>query len=203
MVNSLLDYIFYKGIQPLAQFIQNLFTFLFLDTMSFLGISSSGQVVIVAAATVLLAFILRKVLNVEHKDRIFREKFAAQKAERDTIALVAEKKERDMMFDSADKSIDEDFNTYLAHHYFRYVLIYLLPIFLVMAWLNDVFNEQRLTTVSGHPYLFLFPTKPMGMEGASVTMLFLLSYLILLAIGFQIKKRWIAKKQTHYKNCVS
>ncbi len=192
--NTILDFIFYRGIQPLILFIRSVFDFVFLDTLSFFSIPYSIQVVIIAICTVLFAFSLRKWLNVEVKEKIFRKKFVAQKAERDNIAIIPDKKNRDAMFTSADQSIDEDFNTYLAQHYFRYVLIYLLPLFLVMAWLNDSIDEQVLTTISGHSYLFLLPSHPLGMEGMSVTLLFLLSYVIFLIVGFQVKKRCFSKK---------
>jgi len=195
IVNTLLDNIFYEGIQPLILFVRELCDLVLLGTLSFLGLSYGMQVVIIAIATVLFAFLLRKWLNVEEKERVFRRKFVAQKAERDTIAMVPDKRNRDAMFASADGSIDEDFNTYLAQHYFRYVLIYLLPLFLVMAWLNSSLDERVLPVVSGQTYLFLLPTRPFGMEGMSVTLLFFLSYISSLIIGFQLKKRLFNKKQ--------
>ncbi|MBM9518937.1 hypothetical protein JWG39_03795 [Desulforhopalus vacuolatus] len=194
LLNTLLDYIFYRGIQPLILCVRDLFTFIFLDTMSLAGIPYSGQVVIIAVSTVLFAFLLRKWLDVETKEKIFQKKFAAQKAERDNITVIPDKNNRDAMFTSADQSIDEDFNIYLAQHYFRYVLIYLLPIFLVMAWLNSTLDEKVLPVVSEHPYLFLLPSKPFGMEGVSVTLLFLFSYLVSLIAGFQLKKRYFSHK---------
>ena len=195
ILNTILDFIFYRGVYPVLLFIRSIFDFVFLDTLSFLSISYSGQVVIIAICTVLFAFSLRKWLDVETKEKIFRKKFVAQKAERDNISIIPDKKNRDAMYTSADQSIDEDFNIYLAQHYFRYVLIYLLPLFLVMAWLNDSLDEQVLATISGHPYLFLTPSHPLGMEGVSVTLLYLLSYVLSLIIGFQIKKRIFSKNQ--------
>ncbi len=188
ILNSILDFLFYRGIEPLLCFIRDTFDLVFLDTLSLLSIPYSAQVVIIAICTVLFAFFLRKWLNVEVKEKIFRKKFVAQKAERDNISIVPDKRNRDAMFTSADQSIDEDFNTYLAQHYFRYVLIYLLPLFLVMAWLNSSLDEEKLTTVSGQSYLFLLPSHPMGMAGVSVTFLFLISYIISLIIGFQLKR---------------
>jgi len=145
--------------------------------------------VAVSGATVLFAFFLRWWLKVDAKNKEFREKFAAQKKMRDDIQIVENKKSRDAMYQSADQSIDEDFNTYLAQHYFRYVLVYMLPVFLVMAWLNSSLDEHVLPTVSGQAYLFLLPSKPFGMLGISVTLLFLLSYVLFLILGFQLKKR--------------
>jgi len=146
-------------------------------------VSQSGQVVVVAICTVLLAFCLRNLLNVEAKEKVFRTKFTAQKAERDTISVIPDHKSRDALYTSADMSIDEDFNTYLAQHYFRYVLIYLLPLFLVMAWLNSSLDERVLPVVSGQAYLFLLPSQPLGMQGVSVTLIFLVSYIVHCLLG--------------------
>jgi len=192
--NDILDFIFYKVVYPIFLFIRQLFDVVFLGSMTSLSIPYSYQVVIIAICTVCFAFTLRKWLDVEAKEKVFRTKFVAQKAERDNIAIVENKKSRDLMYTSADQSIDDDFNVYLAQHYFRYVLIYLLPLFLVMAWLNNSLDDRLLTTISGHSYLYLTPSHPFGMEGVSVTLLYLLSYVISLIVGFQIKKRCFSKK---------
>ena len=191
--NDILDFIFYRAVYPVLLFIRQIFDVVFLGSMSLLSIPYTYQVVIIAIITVCFAFALRKWLNVEVKEKIFRTKFVAQKAKRDNISIIENKKIRDLMYTSADQSIDEDFNVYLAQHYFRYVLIYLLPLFLVMAWLNNSIDERVLTTISGHSYLYLTPSKPFGMEGVSVTLLYLLSYMISLIVGFQIKKRLFPK----------
>ncbi|AGF77199.1 hypothetical protein UWK_00618 [Desulfocapsa sulfexigens DSM 10523] len=192
VVNTILDFIYYGMLQPLFLGVRDVFDFFFLDSLSALSLPPSGQVVIVAICTVGFAFCLRRWLKVEVREKAFREKFTVQKAERDTIAIIPDPRSRDALYTSADQSIDEDFNTYLAQHYFRYVLIYLLPLFLVMAWLNSSLDEHVLPVVSGQAYLFLLPSKPFGMEGVSVTLLFLLSYIASLIVGFQIKKRCLS-----------
>jgi len=193
IVNSILDSIYYGMLQPLFLGLRALLDLVFLESLSALSISRSGQVVVVAICTVLFAFLLRSWLKVEVKEKIFRKKFTAQKAKRDTIGILPDPKSRDALYTSADQSIDEDFNTYLAQHYFRYVLIYLLPLFLVMAWLNSSLDEHVLPVASGQPYLFLLPSHPLGMQGISVTLLFLLTYIISLIVGFQLKKRLFRK----------
>ncbi len=193
IVNSVLDSLYYGLLQPFFLGIKALLDLIFLDSLSALSISQSGQVMVVAVCTVLFAFCLRSWLKVEAKEKIFREKFIAQKAKRDTIGIIPDLKSRDALYTSADQSIDEDFNTYLAQHFFRYVLIYLLPLFLVMAWLNSSLDGSVLTVVSGQAYLFLLPSQPLGMQGVSVTLLFLLSYIISLIVGFQLKKRLFRK----------
>ncbi len=192
-VNDILDIVFYRIFSPLVLFIRDLFDLLFLDSLSALHVSPTGQVVFVAICTVLFAFSLRWWLNVDAKEKVFRKAFTAQKSKRDYIGIVDDKKSRDEMYKSADQTIDEGFNTYLAQHYFRYVSIYLLPLFLVMSWLNHSLDESILTVVSGHAYLFLLPSHPLGMEGVSVTMLYLLVYVVGLIIGFQIKRRFFRK----------
>ncbi len=192
-VNTILDALYYGMLQPLFLGLKSLLDRIFLDGLSALSVSRSGQVAFVAVCTVLFAFCLRWWLRVDAREKEFRNKFASQKGERDTIALLQDPKSRDALYTSADQSIDEDFNTYLAQHYFRYVLIYLLPLFLVMAWLNSSLDERVLPVVSGKPYLFLLPSQPFGMQGVSVTLLFLVTYILSLAVGFQLKKRLFKK----------
>ncbi|MEA3469785.1 MAG: hypothetical protein U9R57_16395 [Thermodesulfobacteriota bacterium] len=194
-INDTLDFLFYRIFSPLVLSVRNLFDLLFLDSLSALHIPPTGQVVIVAVCTVLFAFSLRWWLKVDAKEKVFRKAFVAQKTERDQIGIVDDKKSRDEMYKSADQTIDEGFNTYLAQHYFRYVSIYLLPLFLVMSWLNHSLDKNVLTVVSGHAYLFLLPSHPLGMEGVSVTMLYLLVYVMGLIIGFQVKRRLFSKAQ--------
>lgn len=194
LINTILDSLYYGIIQPVFLGMGAVLDRIFLETLSFLNVSYAGQVAIVAICTVLFAFGLRSLLKVESKEKIFQKRFLAQKAERDTIGIVSEYKKRDALYTSVDQSIDEEFNTYLAQHYFRYVLIYLLPLFLVMAWLNSSLDEHVLPSISGQVYLFFLPSQPLGMQGVSVTLLFLLVYVISLIVGFQIMKRF-RKKQ--------
>ena len=193
ILNNLLDGLYYGMLQPLFLGIRDLLDLIFLDSLSALSISCSGQVIVVAICTVCLAFFMRKILRVEAREKVFRKKFEAQKAKRNTIGVIPDLRQRDALYTSADQSIDEDFNTYLAQHYFRYVLIYLLPLFLVMGWLNSSLDERILPVASGQPYLFLLPSQPMGMYGVSVTLLFLASYIVSLIVGFQIKRRLFRK----------
>jgi len=199
ILNSILDTVFYNIISPLIIFIRNLLDLAILGTLSSLHILPSGQIVIVAVLTVLFAFFLRWILKVDEKNTKFRKQFLAQKEIRDSLKIVADRKARDAMLQSADQSIDEHFNTYLAQHYFRYVLVYMLPVFLVMAWLNSSFNNTVLPMADGQTYLFLLPSKPLGMHGVSVTLLFLSSYVLFLIIGFQIKN-WYGKNNTSSEN---
>lgn len=194
-LNTFLDSIFYNIISPVILFIRNLLDLVFLDTLSALHVPLPGQVIIASIITVLFAFFLRWFLRVDEKNRKFTEKFTAQKEKRDTIKIIDDEKAREAMLQSADQSIDEDFNTYLAQHYFRYVLVYLLPVFLVMAWLNSSLDKTVLPMVEGQTYLFTLPSHPMGMQGVSVTLLFLSSYVLFLIIGFRVKKWYGDKKQ--------
>lgn len=191
-INDILDAIYFGVVTPLILFVRNLLNRVFLDTLSFLHVPPAIQVMLIACLTALLAFALRRWLKVDEKVQRFRQAFAARHQERDNIALVKDWKHRDLMYNSVDQGLDEDFNTYLAQHYFRYVLIYLLPLFLILAWLNGSLDEQVLPTAGGQPYLLLLPSHPLGMQGISVTLLFLLTYIFCLVIGF-----WLRKRRTH------
>ncbi len=192
-LNTLLDTVFYNIVSPAMIGIRNILDLIFLTTLSSLHIPLFGQVLIVSICTVLFAFFLRRILKVDEKNRKFKKQFMAQKEKRDIIKIVEDKKVRDAMLQSADQSIDEDFNTYLAQHYFRYVLVYMLPVFLVMAWLNTSLDKTTLPMAGGQTYLLLLPSKPLGMDGISVTLLFLSSYVLFLIIGFQLKKWYEAR----------
>jgi hypothetical protein len=87
-----------------------------------------------------------------------------------------------------DDELNDDFNTYIAQHYGRYVLVYLLPILLMLAWLNSIFDEQALQELVGMPYVLPAPQNSFGVEGLSVTFIFLATYIVSLVIGFRIKK---------------
>ncbi len=88
-----------------------------------------------------------------------------------------------------DDELNDDFNTYLANHYARYVTVYLLPVFLVLAWLNTVFSDSVLQKVVGIPYAIPVPKNHFLIQGLSVTAVFLLSYLLSLMAGFFLKRK--------------
>jgi len=67
--------------------------------------------------------------------------------------------------------------------------VYLLPVFLTLAWLNTVFTTSVLVARNGIPYVVSVPENRFGVQGLSVTAIFLLAYIFGLIAGFYMKKK--------------
>jgi hypothetical protein len=126
---------------------------------------------------------------VDQKVRRFNELFAEKRRRQQDLQMIPEKYSREALYRITDEELNSDFNTYLAHHYARYVTVYMLPIFLVLAWLNSVFDTALLTSRYGSIYIVPFPANGLGVAGFSVTSLYLLTYVVCLIVGFQILRR--------------
>ena len=68
-------------------------------------------------------------------------------------------------------------------------MIYMLPIFLVLAWLNQIFFKAVLIEKFGKPFVLAVPANSFGIQGLSVTFIFLFIYIISLIVGFWIRRR--------------
>lgn len=102
--------------------------------------------------------------------------------------MITGKYSREALYRVTDDELNSDFNTYLAHHYVRYAGIYLLPVFLVLGWLNTVFTENILLARLGSRFVVDLPESLLGLAGLSVSGIFLLTYVVCLIIGFQIRR---------------
>lgn len=124
----------------------------------------------------------------EEKVTAFNQAFAAKREQQKNLQLIPDKYSRSALYEASDDDLNHDYNIFLAHHYSRYVLIYLLPIFLILALLNSVFSKDFLLERMGIPYVLPLPENSYGMQGVSVTALFLASYIMTLVAGFQLRK---------------
>ncbi|WP_459917127.1 hypothetical protein [Desulfocicer niacini] len=167
----------------------NIMTLLIMAPMDALGIPVALQVGLVAVLTALLSFTLRKKLRVEEKTSAFQETFSQKRERQKDLQLLENHYQRSAMYKATDDELNDDYNFYLAHHYARYVMVYLLPIFLVMAWLNGVLDEGVLMAKQGMAYALPLPVNGYGVQGISVTALFLIVYLFTLAVGFRMNKK--------------
>ncbi|MGW8161247.1 MAG: hypothetical protein ACWGN1_03280 [Desulfobulbales bacterium] len=193
-ITALLDWLYFGLISPLFKLLGKGLEHILLSPLAFFHIPLSVQIVLFAVLTAMLSFAIRHQLKVDMKHRKFRKKFLAKREKQQDIKLVSDWKSRDAMYRLTDEELDEDFNTHLAHHYSQFVMIYLLPLFLVLAWLNSVFSPEKLTKLHGSSYVITLGDKASGIEGLSVTFIFLISYAISLIIGFQIKKLGMGKR---------
>ncbi len=184
--SSLLDTLFYGAIVPLFSLISSLLEMIILRPMQLLHLPPALQVALIALLTALLSISLRKLVKAEEKDRIFKEKFIAKKKQQEELHRITDWKSREKFAKAMDDDIDEDFNTYLAGRFARYGIAYLLPIFLVLYWLD-------VTTV--YTTVINLPGDSQNITGIPVMVVYLTIYCACLFSYFTLRKRKLKRKQ--------
>lgn len=164
--------------------------FTLLKPLILLNIPIWIQICVIAVLTVTFAFWLRRILRVEEKVKKFKQGFTEKRMPQKDFKLIKDKRQRSDMYKASDDELNDIYNTFLAEHYARYVLIYLLPVFLIMAWLNDVYSTEVLLARTGYPFVINAPENDHGIQGFSVTLIFLVTYIISLITGFIIRRRF-------------
>lgn len=192
-ITRLLDWLYYDCISPLFLFFGRVLELVFITPLVYAHCPIWLHVLLLAVLTACFSFWLRLIMKVEEKVQKFNVMFAEKRKRQQDLQMITEKYSREALYRVTDDELNNDFNTYLAHHYARYVTVYMLPIFLVLAWLNTVFSEALLRQRFGMPYVLHVPQNRFGFSGMSVTSIFLLTYVICLIIGFQILR--IKKKK--------
>ena len=188
-VNRILDWLYFDCITPLFQLLARLLSLVFIQPLAYLHVPVWQHVAMIAVLTACFSFFLRHLLRVDEKVKHFNAVFAEKRRRQQDLQLIPDKYSRAALYRVTDDELNSDFNTYLAHHYARYVTVYMLPVFLVLAWLNSVFSETMLTNRFGHPFVLKIPVNSFGVSGLSVTSIFLLTYVLCLIIGFQVLRR--------------
>jgi uncharacterized membrane protein (DUF106 family) len=192
----ILDWLFDSLIRPLFTLIGSGLELIFLKPLELFHVPIFYQIVLAAMATALLSRFIRGCLKVEDKEQLFKEKFSAQRLQQKNIDLLEDWKMRDSLYRHTDKEIDEDFNTYLAQRFSRYMQVYMIPLFLSLYWMNTVFSVDELTSRLGSPYLIDLTERGWTMQGANVSVVFLVAYVISL-IGYHYGAK---KFQRHEPN---
>lgn len=188
MFNTVLDWLYFGLISPAFQLLGQGLEFVLVKPLAVLHVPVTTQVVLFAMLTALLSFAIRHILKVDVLNRKFTKEFIEKRKKQKNISLLRDWKSRDAMYRATDRDLDEDFNTYLAQRYGHFVMTYLLPVLLILAWLNNVFSSDKMMSLYGRPYLVDLAGNGGNIEGLSVTFVFLVSYAVCLFIGFRIKK---------------
>ncbi|MCB2180845.1 MAG: hypothetical protein KQH63_02330 [Desulfobulbaceae bacterium] len=188
ILNRFLDLVFYQLIEPLFRFIARTLDFLLMEPMTALNMPIALQITVIAVLTALISFALRRLLKVDSREEKFLTEFASQKKQQENVKYVNDWKSRDALYRTMDNELDEDFNTYLAQRFFRYVSTYMLPIFLVMAWLTSAFPDEKVMASTGSRFIFNLPFGGQERYGLTVAAVFLFAYIVSLFVGFKIKK---------------
>ncbi|HEB49965.1 MAG TPA: hypothetical protein ENI89_05095 [Desulfobulbus sp.] len=188
ILTSFLNGLYYGLIAPFFQFCARAMTLLFIRPMTLLHLPEWLQVGIIAVLVALFAFWMRALLRVDERIEEFNRRFAEKRRQQQELRLIPDKYSRDALYRTTDEELNEEYNTFIAYHYARYVMIYMLPLFLVLAWLNSVFSESWLVARHGQPFLVPLPANSFGVSGLSVTFVFLLIYILTLIVGFQLRR---------------
>ena len=184
--SSLLDILFYGAIVPLFSLIGSLMELMILSPMQLMHLPPALQVALVALLTASASLFLRKLVKAEEKDRMFREKFIAKKKQQEELHRISDWKSREKFAKAMDDDIDEEFNTYLAGKFARYGIAYLLPIFLVLYWLDVTTSYTTVIDLPGNLQ---------NITGIPVMVVFLATYCLCLVGYFTLRKRTLKRGQ--------
>lgn len=186
-LNRLLDWIYFDLIMPVFNIVAQALYLVLLKPLILVNTPIWIQICFIAVLTVVFAFWMRRVLKVEEKTRKFKEIFTKKRMPQDDFKLIKDHHQRRAMYKSSDDELNSVYNTFLARHYARYVLIYLLPLFLIMAWLNNIYSKEVLLAQTGYPFVINISENDYDIKGLSVTLIFLVCYIISLITGFVIR----------------
>ncbi len=188
-LNQVLDWIYFGAITPVFHGIGWLLSLILIRPLAWLHTPIWLHVTLLGMATAIFSLQIRHLLKVDEKVARFNAMFAEKRRRQQNLQYVPDKYSREALYRVTDDELNSDFNTYLANHYARYVTIYLLPVFLILAWLNTIFSDSALRSALGVPYVVTVPENHFGIRGLTVTAVFLLSYLLGLICGFVLKRK--------------
>lgn len=183
--SDFLDIIFFNVIVPLFILLARGLELVLLNPLQMLHLPPALQVVWIAIVTAFLSIWLRRVFKVEKEEHAFKQKFQEKKKQQDHLHLISDWKSREKFAKAIDDDIDEDFNTYLAGRFVRYGLVYLLPIFLTLYWLEST---------AGYTIVAVIPENVLGLAGISSFAVFLVSYCITLFVFFAVQRKQKKRK---------
>ncbi|HHB76268.1 MAG TPA: hypothetical protein ENK84_06970 [Desulfobulbus sp.] len=189
MLNRLLDWLYFDVITPLFRVVGWVLSLVFIRPLAWLHTPIWLHVAVLGTITAVFSLQMRHLLGVDEKVARFNAMFAEKRRRQQNLQFIPDKYSREALYRVTDDELNHDFNTYLANHYARYVTVYLLPVFLTLAWLNTVFSDSFLRHAVGIPYVIGVPINRFGIQGLTVTAVFLLSYIVSLMAGFFLKRK--------------
>ncbi len=187
IITNMLDFLYFELISPVFVFIARGLDMLLIHPLQFLEVPTVLQVMIIAILTGLLSMTIRRLLRVEEKEAAFKATFTQKKEAQDDLKLISDWKSRETFAKTIDKDIDQDFNSYLAERFARHGMVYLLPIFLSLFWLE---NASLPTGI-----LFYLPENRFGIQGIYPQFVFLLTYCLTLVTFFRLRRK--KKRSSH------
>ncbi len=177
MVQTLLDAIYYHVVGPLFGISAKGLEFFILKPLQLLGLPPFIQVAVIALLTGILSVFIKKALRVDEKEQAFIREFEKKKAEQENFKLLEDWKSRKLLYETSDGELDEMYNTYLSRRFAWFGMVYLLPVFLCLYWLDSNFSAEMLIDLHGSPYLLPLPPNFLGIPGLSTPLVFFVFYL--------------------------
>lgn len=173
-ISNLLDWLFAVGISPLYHLICQGLAYITLKPLALLHTPLPLQVLLMGILFGFLSRRLRHLLRVHEYENRFQKSFAAKKENQQHLDAIEDWKLRQELYKYSDSELDDDYNTYLAHRFAQHGVVYLLPIFFAMAWL-----EQVLPTAAP---LFHLGIADLGRADPSKPIIFFVGYLATLFV---------------------
>ncbi len=189
IVLEIFDWILARVIIPFFSFCSNLLNLFLIKPFDIIGCPLAIKVASAAIFTALVSILIRKMLKVDEKELAFQRAFLERKKAQEYIEKIDDWKKQKVLYDASDEDLDERFNEYMAQRFARYGLTYLLPVFLMLFWLDHLPEVISLKEKMEGVFVILFPRKIMGVPGISLPLLFLLVYCLSLLIYFKFRKK--------------
>lgn len=180
-ISNLFDFLYFEVISPAFVFIARGLDMLLIQPLEFLQIPPVLQIMFIAFLTGMLSMAIRHLLRVEEKEALFKATFTKKKDAQDDLKLISDWKSRETFAKTIDNDIDQDFNSYLAERFARHGMVYLLPIFLSLFWLENALKSSGI--------LFSLPENRFGLQGIYPQFVFLVTYCLVLVIFFRLRRK--------------
>ncbi len=151
--------------------------------LSRIGVPPFFQVLFIGLLAAGVSVTIKRVLKIEEKEALFQHRISKKQEIQKYLPALKDWKLKKVLLEATDDEIDEIYNTYIAYKFSWFGMVYLLPIFLTLFWLD------WLPDFRGPRFLLAFPENSLGIPGLSVPATFFLGYIPGLILLNRLRKR--------------
>ena len=154
-VNDFLGRLFENVVLPGFRTAAEFMDAVILGPLQAAGIPSTAKITIIGLLTWAVSSFLNRLLRMERQSQEFRTTFTKEKDDwTAAVAAAPNPESRSTMLGLRDSSLDHLYNNYLAGLFVRNGVAYLLPVLLVLLWLDSSIPAAQMK-VNNSPGLFL------------------------------------------------
>ncbi len=186
---SMLDWLWVDLIVPVMSMAGEGLYRISIGAFSSLGIPISFSIFLIGILTSIVSLIIRVILKVDMRERVFQKKIQRKRELQEGISAIGDWKVQQVLSKAIDEEIDEVYNTFLSYKFAWFGSMYLLPIFLVLYWLDTI------PEINGVRFVVEFPPNPLGLPGLSVALTFFLGYLPGIFLSTKLKSTRLEKER--------